>query len=111
MYARFLSPLAMLTLAVAFVHAEVDGDGDKKGKKDRDPANVSLNDTPAIALKKFTVANGLQVEVWASEPLLANPVAFSFDQHGRAFVAETGRRRSSAPDVRKNMDWLRPDLA
>ena len=62
-------------------------------------------------MKKFSVAPGLQVDLWAAEPLLANPVALSFDERGRAFIAETYRRRTSAPDIRKNMEWLLPDLA
>lgn len=63
------------------------------------------------AMQSFTVAPGLQVDLWASEPLLANPVAFAFDERGRAWIAETNRRRSSAPDIRKNTDWELPNLA
>ena len=36
-------------------------------------------------------APGLKVDLWAAEPLLANPVAFNFDEHGRAYVCETFR--------------------
>ena len=68
-------------------------------------------ETPQEAMKKFSVAPGLRTDLWASEPLLQNPVAFSFDHRGRAFVAETFRRRTSAPDIRANMEWLLPDLA
>ena len=63
------------------------------------------------ALRKFTVAPGLRVDVWAAEPLLANPVAFTFDERGRAFVAETYRRRSSVPDIRNNDPWKIGNLA
>jgi hypothetical protein len=38
-------------------------------------------------------------EVWAAEPDLANPVALCFDDQGRAFVAESGRRRTSVPNI------------
>jgi quinoprotein glucose dehydrogenase len=60
---------------------------------------------PDAAIKSFAVAPGLQVEVWAAEPHLANPVAFAFDDAGRAYVAETYRRRSSALDIRKYDEW------
>ncbi|MES2572083.1 MAG: PVC-type heme-binding CxxCH protein, partial [Verrucomicrobiota bacterium] len=70
-----------------------------------------VNDPPELAMKKFTVAPGLQVDLWAAEPYLMNPVAFSFDEKGRAFVAETNRRRSGALDIRRYMDWLADDLA
>ena len=34
--------------------------------------------------------------MWAAEPLLANPVAFCFDEKGRCFVAETFRHSTTA---------------
>jgi quinoprotein glucose dehydrogenase len=54
---------------------------------------------------------GLQVQLWASEPLLANPVAFCFDEQGRAFVVETTRFGRGVPDTRSHMYWLEEDLA
>src|SRR5438552_7769621 len=57
------------------------------------------------ALKRFSIAPGLHVEVWAAEPHLANPVALCFDDQGRAFVAETERRRTSVPNIGTHPDW------
>lgn len=57
------------------------------------------------ALKRFSIAPGLHVEVWAAEPQLANPVALCFDDKGRAFVAESGRRRTSVPNIGTHPDW------
>jgi quinoprotein glucose dehydrogenase len=37
--------------------------------------------------------------------MLANPVAFNFDEKGRAFIAETGRYRSRGLDIHDDM-WL-----
>lgn len=98
-------------LALSFpLHADEIGGASKK-KDDKYPEGVSKSDTAEVALKKFTVAPGLTVEVWAAEPLLANPVALAFDEKGRAFVAETYRRRTSVPDIRKNEDWTIANLA
>src|SRR5688572_1204211 len=47
----------------------------------------------------------------ASEPNLANPVAFCFDPQGRIFVAETHRVHQGVEDNRRHMDWLDDDLA
>jgi quinoprotein glucose dehydrogenase len=52
----------------------------------------------------------LKVEVWAAEPLLANPVAFGFDETGRCFVVETFRHTHGVPDTR-GKPWLDDDLA
>ncbi len=104
----FLRCLLVCILAAPLFADEA---GAPKKKDDRYPANTSLGDDAQTAVKKFAVAPVLQVEVWASEPLLANPVALAFDDAGRAYVAETGRRRSSVPDIRKYDEWVVPNLA
>ena len=86
--------LALLLLTTA----QESGDG-------ANAAKPAAGDSAEVAVKKFSVAPGLQVDVWASEPLLQNPVAFCFDEKGRAFVVETGRRRSSVPDIRRHDAW------
>ncbi|MBX9582047.1 MAG: HEAT repeat domain-containing protein [Gemmataceae bacterium] len=63
------------------------------------------------ALAQVQVEKGLTVEVWAAEPLMANPVAFGFDEKGRAYVAETTRFSNGVPDTRGHMKWLDEDLA
>ena len=92
-----LAVAALLTLP-PFAPAQATGDDAKAAK----PA---AGDSAEAAVKKLSVAPGLQVDVWASEPLLINPVAFCFDEKGRAFVVETGRRRSSVPDIRRHDAW------
>jgi quinoprotein glucose dehydrogenase len=64
-----------------------------------------------LAIKKFTVAPGLKVDLWAAEPHLANPVGFGFDERGRAYVCETFRLHLGVPDIRGIMNWLDEDLA
>jgi quinoprotein glucose dehydrogenase len=59
----------------------------------------------------FKPAPGLKVEVFAAEPLLMNPVAFSIDEKGRVFVSETHRYREAIFDITKNPSWLLEDLA
>lgn len=57
------------------------------------------------------VADGLRVERWAAEPMVANPVTFCFDDRGRVYVAETFRLHDGVTDNRRHMDWLEDDLA
>ena len=55
---------------------------------------------------------GLKAEVFAAEPLLANPVAFCFDEQGRAYVAETFRLHRGVTDNRSHPPvWTDDDLA
>jgi quinoprotein glucose dehydrogenase len=102
----FLLACASLALVHTFSFAQAEG-GDGKGKA----SEVTLADSGETAMKKFAVAPGLKVDLWAEEPLIENVVAFAFDEKGRAFVVETHRRRTSVPDIRKNMDWLYDSLA
>src|SRR5215468_12178686 len=64
-----------------------------------------------LAIKRFQVAPGLKVDLWAAEPMLANPVAFNFDEHGRAYVCETFRLGAGVDDIRGIMPWLNEELA
>jgi quinoprotein glucose dehydrogenase len=106
-----MSPLFGRLFICTFAVTLFAEDAAPKKSDDRYPAAVSRTDDAQAALKKFAVAPGLQVEVWASEPLLANPVALAFDDAGRAYVAETNRRRTSVPDIRKFDEWVIPNLA
>ncbi|HEV7402626.1 MAG TPA: HEAT repeat domain-containing protein [Chthoniobacteraceae bacterium] len=108
---RFLFLASVLLPALAFAAEPTPGDGTTSKKDDRAPAPGAAATDPALASKRFTIAPGLQCDLWAAEPLIQNVVAFSFDEHGRAYVVETGRRRTSVPDIRKHMDWLLPSLA
>ncbi|MEY2427934.1 MAG: quinoprotein glucose dehydrogenase [Verrucomicrobiota bacterium] len=64
-----------------------------------------------LAIKAFQVAPDLKVSLWAAEPMLANPVAFNFDEKGRLFVCETFRLGHGVDDIREIMPWLNEELA
>ncbi len=109
-----LAALAALWLiALALPAAEpADGANPKsKAKDDKTPAGVSATDSPETARKRLVVAPGLKVDLWAAEPLIQDVVNFSFDEQGRAYVVETGRRRTSVFDIRSYRDWVDADLS
>jgi putative membrane-bound dehydrogenase-like protein len=47
------------------------------------------------SLKNFTVANGVQITLFASEPMLRNPTDMDIDERGRVWIAEGVNYRSS----------------
>jgi quinoprotein glucose dehydrogenase len=98
-------------LLAAILPVSADEVEPPKKKDDRYPAGNPSQQAAEAALKGFSVAPGLQVQLWASEPLLENPVAFTFDAQGRAYVTETHRRRTSVPDIRKYEAWIIENLA
>ena len=101
-----LPPLVACAALVAFA-VPPDGGKDEKGARKKAAAKGSADE----ALGQVRVDKGLTVEVWAAEPLLANPVAFGFDETGRAYVVETTRFGNGVPDTRSFMKWLDDDLA
>src|SRR5438270_6706092 len=70
---------------------------------------VTSNDLPRFpavepkdALKTFQVKKGFHIELAASEPNVASPVALSFDERGRLFVVEMidySERREEIPHL------------
>jgi len=108
--ATFLSVLATCALAFAGHAAELP-----KGKI-AGAARTAINPGEAtreaeLAAKKFKLAPGLKVDLWAAEPNLANPVAFCIDERGRIYVSETHRLHQGVTDIRGHMNWLDEELA
>jgi quinoprotein glucose dehydrogenase len=64
-----------------------------------------------LSTARLKLMEGLKAELYAAEPLLANPVAFCFDPQGRIYVAETYRLHRGVTDNRNHMYWLDDDLA
>ncbi len=71
--------------------------------KPSDAANAEATQ----ATKQIKLQKGVQANLWAAEPLLENPVAFSFDEKGRMFVAEGFRIASAVLDNRGASGWAK----
>jgi len=68
------------------------------------------SDEPAAVMQTFTKPEGFQVECFASEPQLAQPVAMWIARDGSFYVAESFRHHQGVTDIRDHMDWLDDDL-
>jgi quinoprotein glucose dehydrogenase len=68
-------------------------------------------DDAATAIRKFRAAPGMKIDLFAAEPMLANVVSFAFDEHGRCYVVESNRRRTSVFDIRGLGEWLDVDFS
>ncbi len=82
-----------------------------KARKPYEPRIAAASDEGLKALKRFRMPKELTASLWAAEPMLANPVCFCFDDHGRCYVAETFRLNKGVTDDRRHMKWLDDDLA
>lgn len=75
------------------------------------PPLAPASDEGERAIQSFAVPEGFSIELFASEPQLANPVAFWVDHQGNFYVAETYRHQKGVGDMRGHKDWLVDDLA
>lgn len=107
MYRTIIAGLGLM--AIAFITLGGLASAQKKESEYR-PEISPASDEGQKAIKSFQVANGLQIELTAAEPLLANPVAFCIDHQGNFYVAETFRLHSGVTDNRSHQ-WTERDLA
>jgi len=74
-------------------------------------AQQKPRDEAEQAAQRLHPPKGLQLSVFAAEPDFVNPVCFTFDEKGRAYVVETHRLGNCTYDVRGHMAWVDDDLA
>jgi quinoprotein glucose dehydrogenase len=76
------------------------------------PAIAPASNEGELAIARMQVPEGLKVELFAAEPLVANPVALWIDEKGRIYVCETFRQVRAVTDNRKHSrEWVDDDLA
>ncbi|MBM3843834.1 MAG: hypothetical protein FJ397_11345, partial [Verrucomicrobia bacterium] len=56
------------------------------GTRQAQPEIAPASDEGTQALARMQLPPGLEAKLWAAEPMLANPVAFNFDEQGRLLV-------------------------
>lgn len=105
----------LIVLVAAVLHLSGDCRADDAPTAVAEPAYspfvAAASDEAKKSLVRIRVPDGFKVELFAAEPLLANPVALCLDHRGRAYVCETFRHFSGVTDNRDHMYWLADDLA
>ena len=71
----------------------------------------AIAQNPRVQIPFVLNDKSLRLTEWASQPMLVNPVALSFDNKGRLFVVETARRGTVDIDIRSHKDWVIDDLS
>lgn len=65
--------------------------------------------TPVASVRGLKAADGLQVTLWAAEPLVVNPTNLDIDERGRVWYLEAvnyRRQLKNLPDLRKDGDRI-----
>ena len=77
-----LAPLLLTWLAVSGLAKGVEPTADKS-----DLPRVSPT-SPKNVINTFSIRDGFEIQLVAAEPLVVDPVAMAFDEHGRLYVVE-----------------------
>ncbi|MEL6652984.1 MAG: heme-binding protein, partial [Bacteroidota bacterium] len=57
------------------------------------------------------LAQGLEIKLWASDSLLADPVAIDIDNQGNIYATRTHRQKNSEFDIRGHRDWMTASIS
>lgn len=98
-------------LPILFLASLAMGNVQARAEAPYTPKIVGKSDEGERAIQRFRIPMGMKGELFAAEPMLANPVAFCFDEQGRIYVAETFRQQKGVEDNRSHGHWLLDDLA
>src|SRR5262245_12546599 len=103
---RRITLLGLIAVLMAMVRSH-----SAEEEKPYSPYLAPASNQGRLAIQQIRVPQGLKVDLFAAEPMLANAIAFCFDGKGRVYVAETFRVQRGVTDIRGHMDWLDDDLA
>ncbi|TDB68943.1 DUF7133 domain-containing protein [Arundinibacter roseus] len=67
---------------------------------------TEIRDNSSIKL-----ADGLKLDLWASDSLAPDPIAMSIDDQGRVYLTRTNRQKNSEFDIRGHRNWMTPSIA
>ncbi len=56
------------------------------------------------------LADGLKLDLWATDSLAPDPIAMSIDDQGRVYLTRTNRQKNSEFDIRGHRDWMTPSI-
>jgi quinoprotein glucose dehydrogenase len=103
----FVPTVLVAALPLASLFAAEGGHGSGASSEGVAPAS----DEGQNAIKSFKFDEGLKCDLWAAEPLLANPVCFTEDEKGHWYVGETFRQEKGIEDDRGHAEWRDEDIA
>jgi quinoprotein glucose dehydrogenase len=100
-----------LALATQF-SVSSQADDSKQRPEPEMPKLAEKSADAATAIGSFKRPAGMTCELFAAEPMVGNPVAFTIDHRGRVVVCESYRQENGVTDNRGHDEkWLSADLA
>lgn len=93
-----MAPTTSKISSKALVVREDAATGKARAKEIRDNTVIKL-------------ADGLKLDLWASDSLAPDPVAMAIDDKGRVYLNRTNRQKNSEFDIRGHRNWMTPSIA
>lgn len=69
-------------------------------------ASMQLKDEEARAKIPIKLADGLKINLWASDSLAPDPIAMSITDDGTVYLTRTNREKKSEFDIRGYQNWM-----
>ncbi|GAB5519496.1 MAG: c-type cytochrome [Rhodothermales bacterium] len=76
-----------------------------------DPARAAAEAESILGEVAVTVADGLELSLWAPDSLAPDPIALEMDAQGRAYITRTNRQKNSEFDIRGYQHWEIPSMS
>ena len=76
-----------------------------------DPKKAVQNAKDIREKTAIKLADGLQINLWASDSLAPDPIALSVDAKGRVYITRTNRQKNSEFDIRGHRDWMTASIS
>ena len=104
--------LGFVLVVVCPFFVPAHGDDTSKRPKGEVPQLAEKSGDANTAIGSFKKPAGFICKLFAAEPMVGNPVAFTIDNRGRVVVCETYRQNKGVTDNRGHDEkWLSADLA
>jgi quinoprotein glucose dehydrogenase len=108
------NPLLLLTLVAVVVVSCMKMSPAGKTSKTNSTALVITEDAATGKAKAkeirektaIKLADGLKLDLWASDSLAPDPVAIAIDDQGRVYLNRTNRQKNSEFDIRGHRNWM-----
>lgn len=75
------------------------------------PATAAIRAREIRDKVSVKIAEGLKLDLWASDSLAPDPVSMDIDDMGRVYLNRTQRQKNSEFDIRGHQNWMTPSIA
>ncbi len=82
------------------------------------PLTYTLDSLSAITIAESSqeyispkLAEGLTLDLWASDSLAPDPIAIDIDDEGNVYLTRTNRQKNSEFDIRGHQDWMTASIS